>query len=229
MPPYWLPLILALVGSGVLKVLLDRGTSFGELLKWAICFLAIVILFTAQYQSIAYPKWPRHIRSWQRKAFIINCPEIPPLPGRIRFYIGSAPGQLEAEDYSRQIMDMFNACHLEGAYGYDPFPEYVVVNEQRVVLPPGANSLLRISGIQLWVLNPKAPPDSAKLIAKALTAAGILFHFEPDIRLAGVATYDTYRLSVNGPDCIIFVGVKPAWSLRAWWDIERAHLSFLLK
>jgi len=227
-PPYWLQLSLLLVGSGVLKVLLDRCSHFREFLKWAIIFVVIVILFTTQYLFIAYSEWPRHIQSWQRDAFLTNCPHIPPSPGRIAFYIGSAPGRLEAEDYSRQLMSMFNACRLEAAFGFDPFPAYIIVNERKVIIPPDTNSLLRIYGIQLWVLNTQAPPVSVKRIAKALGAAGIGFNYQPDLRLGGVAAYDTYRLRVDGPDCIIFVGRKPAWNMRAWWRVQSAHLYFLL-
>jgi hypothetical protein len=156
----------------------------------------------------------------------LNCPSVTPVFGKITYYVGTAPRQLEAEDYAHELMDVFNGCHLSAAYGYDPFPNYIIVNDKKVIVAPEENFLLRVQGIELWVLDPKHPPVAAKQMADALTSAGISFDWKPDIRLAGIAAYDRYRIRVESPQCILFVGSKPPWSWHSFLWIERKSFAF---
>jgi hypothetical protein len=75
-------------------------------------------------------------------------------------------------------------------------------------------------------IRPSSPARARKQLASALEAAGILFTYRPDRRLEGVAAYEQYRFEINGPDCVLFIGTKPAWSLGAWYRVERAHIAF---
>jgi hypothetical protein len=138
--------------------------------------------------------------------------------------VGSAPGVPEAEDYAREFLDIVNNCHLPAGYGYDPFPRYIIVNKERVVVPPDTNLLLRIVGIQLWVEDLNRKPQAAVAFAHALNKAGIRFIWKPDIRLNGIAAYDKVRIPVTQPKCIVFIGGKPPWSFKSFWFTERRYL-----
>jgi hypothetical protein len=159
--PLIFSLLLWLLGFVSIKRVLDGWTRFWAPVKWAISLGLPVCLILAQYLYANYHSWPRQLRPWQRDAFVANCPRLKKTAGRITFYVGSAPGQLEAADYSQQLMRAFNACGLDAGYGYDPAPTNIVVNADKVVVPPDTNFLLSVSGIQLWVLDPQVPPEPA--------------------------------------------------------------------
>jgi hypothetical protein len=118
---------------------------------------------------------------------------------------------------------------LSIAYGYDPSSDHIVINQGKIVVPPVENLLLRVEGIELWVLDPHNPSLAAKQMAQALTTAGILFVWRPDIRLGGIEAYDNYRFQVNGPDCILFIGKKLPWSMSSALYVERRHLEWTLR
>jgi hypothetical protein len=228
MPPLWLSIAIAVLGLGWPLNLLVRRLfpSLQRRYARAISAVTVLILITGAQEIVEYPTWARELRSWQREALALNCPSVPSVLGKITYYVGTAPRQLEAEDYSRKLMDVFNGCHLSAAYGYDPFPNYIIVNDKKVIVSPDENLLLRVQGIELWVLDPKHPPVAAKQMADALTSAGISFDWKPDIRLAGIAAYDRYRIPVESPQCILFVGSKPPWSWRSLLWTERKFFAF---
>jgi len=228
MPPLLLSVIVGVLGLGWPLNQLLRW-FFPRLSRQATKFISVGVLIVAIIIAqviVEYPTWRRTLKSWQREALLVNCPQLSATPGRITFFVGFAPEALEAEDYSHQLMDAFNACHLSAAYGYDPNPQDIVVNEQKVIVPPETNWLSRLSGVLLWVLHPSTPPDSALRLATALERAGVPLVWKPDIRLAGIDVHEAYRWPINGPDCILFVGTKPAWSVSAWYETQRAHLLF---
>jgi hypothetical protein len=142
-------------------------------------------------------------------------------------YVGSAPGNLESEDFSHEFMSAFNDSHWWAAYGYDSFPNYIVANQKAVIVPPDTNFLMRIVGVQLWVLDPEHKPKGAVQIAKALDRAGIAYVWKTDLRLSGVAAADNYRFPITDPQCILFIGRKPPWSFKRFCRYEYEHLCFI--
>ena len=173
-----------------------------------------------------YPSSPRVLAEWQREALFVKCPRCRVGPGRITFLLGTAPGALEAEDYARQLMEALNVCKADVAYGYDPYPQSLIVNEGKVIVPPTPNMLLRVSGVELWMLDPSRPNQAAKQMAEALDSAGIHFVRRPDIRLGGIAALGEGRFLVDWPQCVLMVGTKPLWSWRVWLETEHQHLRF---
>jgi hypothetical protein len=95
----------ALLGVGLLKAFLERYTHWSERLQWVVTAVVVGLYAFGTYVYTAYPDWPRHLANWQREALSANCPTVPSVPGRITYYIGSAPSELKAEDYSREFMD----------------------------------------------------------------------------------------------------------------------------
>jgi hypothetical protein len=221
----------ALLGVGLLKAFLERYAPWSERAQWVVTAFIMAIYTLGAYLYAAYPDWPRHLASWQREALAANCPTVPPASGRITYYVGTAPSGLKAEDYSREFMDVFadRGCKLSIAYGYDPSSNHIVVNQGKVIVPPDENLLLRVKGIELWVLDPLHPPIAAEQMAHALTMAGISFVWRPDIRLAGIEAYDTFRFQVNGLDCILFIGQKLPWSLSSSLYVQRRHFEWRLR
>lgn len=156
----------------------------------------------------------------------MNVPTIPPVLGRITFFICTAEGAFEAQDYSRELMEVFSAHDLSASYGCDPAWNHVVVNQGKVIVAPDNDLFLRVHGIELWVLNPKQPPLAATQMERALAAAGSPVVWKPDIRLAGIEAYDQYRFAINGPQCVIVIGSKPPWSLRTDTFYLRRYIAF---
>lgn len=230
-PMLILQLLVALLGAGLLKAFLEHETNWSEAVQWTVVAASIGVLTVGMYLYTAYPTSPRHLSDWQREALATNCPTVPSVTGRITYYIGTAPGELNAEDYSREFMDVFadRGCRLSIAYGYDPSPNHIVVNQNKVIAPPDINFLLRIDGNELWVLDPQHPPIAAQQMAYALTNAGISFVWKSDIRLTGIEAYDTYRFNVNGPDCILFIGRKLPWSISNSFYVKRRHLEWRIR
>jgi hypothetical protein len=223
-----LALIGALLGVGLLKAFLERCTNWSEAIQWAVTAVTVALFTVISYVYTAYPTWPRHLHEWQREALLAHCPTVKPIAGRIAYFLGYPLGDLEAEDFARELMGVLadRGCHLSIAYGDDPFPKDIVVNEKKVIVPPNNNVLLRVAGMQLWTENPHNPPTAAKQLAAALDSAGLRPSWKPDIRLSGIAAEGDYRFPVNGPDCILIIGTKPPWSLHDWWFTETRHFAW---
>ena len=213
-----LDLVLALAGLGLLKAFLESWTNWSEPTQWTATCGVVGILTIISYVYQAYPTWPRHLKHWQREAILAHCPSVKPVPGRLTYMLGYPRDALQTEDYARELMSVFGdrGCNLSIAFGDDPYPNDVIFNDKQVIVPPDNNLLLRIVGLQLWVLNPANPPIAAKQLAKTLDAAGIAFMWKPDIRLGGTAVEGDYRFPVSEPDCVLLVGSKPPWSFHAW-------------
>jgi hypothetical protein len=142
-------------------------------------------------------------------------------------YVGSAPTLTEPEDYSHELMGVFsNICHLQAAYGYDPYPNAIVVNQKAVVIASSENDLLRVTGLQIWIPDLDHKPAGAIALAKALDRAGLRSTWRIDLRLKGIAAFDEVRTPITEPECILLVGKKPPFSLSAYWFYERRHFSW---
>jgi hypothetical protein len=228
-----LEVVAGWVGLGIVGYLIRRffATTLSELQTYLISGALLSVLILVLHVSTNYSTYPRHLADWQREALAKSCPSVPPVAGRITYYIGTAPGELSAQDYSREFMDVFadRGCRLSIAYGYDPSSNHIVINQGKVIVPPDIDLLLRVDGIELWVLDPQHPPIAAEQMAQALTTAGISFVWRPDIRLAGIETYDTYRFKVNGPDGVLFIGRKSPWRISNSLYVERRHLEWKLR
>lgn len=226
-------LLLLYIAIGVLGL----GWPLNPALRWlfpklgrrasaAISVVVLVALIVAAQKVVEYPRAPRPLRGWQREALTLNTPTIPPVPGRITFYMCAPEGALEAQDYSRELLNVFNVRNLSIAYGCDPAWGDIVVNQGKVIVAPSNDVFLRVRGIELWVLDPKHPPIAALQMARALRAAGIRSVWQADIRLAGIQIYDRYRVPINGPQCIVVVGAKPSWNWHVFTRTERQFLRF---
>jgi hypothetical protein len=226
MPPLWISIIIGVAGLGVLNRFIRW--LFPRLAAWAsvISAVTLVLLITAAQKIVEYPTTPRELRLWQREALALNLPTVPPVPGRITFFVCTAEGALEAQDYSRKFMNIFSAHDLSAAYGCDPAWNHIVVNQKKVIVAPDNDVFLRVRGVELWVLDPKQPSLAATQMKRALAAAGILAVWKPDIRLAGIEAYDRYRFPINGPQCVIMIGSKPPWSWRAFLSTEQQFFRF---
>jgi len=145
----------------------------------------------------------------------------------IWIWVGSPPGNLESEDYSRELMSILDKCHLSATFGYGPFSNWIVLNEGKVVVPVGANYLLRLSGLQLWVLDLKNKPTAALKLSHALDIAGLPFEWRSDIRLSGTAVSGGDRIAITGTQCVLLVGQKPAFNLRFLFVTQKRHLFWM--
>jgi hypothetical protein len=223
----------------ITMTVLGLGWPFNRLIRWllpsldryagAISVTTLVTLVTVSWAMVEYPTWPRHLRLWQREALTLNCPTAAPTVGRITFYVCTAEGELEAQDYSREFMDVLSAHNLSISYGCDPAWNHIVVNKSTIIAAPDNDVFLRVYGIELWVLDPAHPSLAATQMADALAAAGFLASWKPDLRLAGTEVYDRNRFPVNGPQCVIVIGSKPPWSWYVFCHMERQFLRFRSK
>jgi hypothetical protein len=227
--PLFLEIIGALLGLGFLGPMLKRRyptlTEFQAFAVSAIPLTAVVILL---HVYVNYPLYPRRLDKWQREAIALNLPTVPSVAGRITFFLCTAQSALEAQDYSRQFMEVFSVHNLSASYGCDPAWNHIVVNQGKVIVAPDNDTFLRVHGIELWMLDPKQPPLAATQMEHALDAAGIPTVRKPDIRLAGIEAYDQYRFPINDPQCVIVIGSKPSWNLRTDTFYLRRYIAFRL-
>lgn len=223
MPPLILQILIAVIGIGVFKAALERYTDWSDAAQWSLTILSIIVVTVWSYLYSAYPTWPRHLARWQKQALLTGCRHI---DHSVRIYVGSSQTNLNATDYSREFMKMFNSCHLSAAYGYDPFPRDTVVNGKMIIVPPDNDFLLRIVGVELWAVDPRHPPEGVRQLSETLDSAGISFTWMPDPRLAGIAVGGSFRFLISEPQAILFIGQKPPWSLRDFLFTERRHLSW---
>jgi len=220
-----LHITIGVVGLGILGPILRRWAfpNLSEFQSYTISAALVVGLIVLAHQVGAYPETARHLANWQRDALAADCRKW----NLKTMYVGSAPTLTEPEDYSRELMGIFsNICHLQAAYGYDPFPNAIVVNQKAIVVASSENALLRVIGLQIWIPDLDHKPAGAVALAEALDRAGIPSTWRIDLRLKGIAAFDEVRVPITEPECILLVGKKPSLSLSAYWLYESRHFSW---
>ncbi len=105
--PLWLQILLAVVGLGVLKALLDYCTKLSELYKWLISILILIALVAAANSYAHWLNRPRRLSGADenRLAQAFKGVALPPFQVR-------APWDPEAQQYGNDFVSTFNRIGL---------------------------------------------------------------------------------------------------------------------
>jgi hypothetical protein len=155
--PLWLIVLNAIVGLGVIKVLLDRYCPrLPQLVQWAITIAVLLVVVVGSQEYVRYLHRPRHLTEAERErltaAFSKSKFAFPQIT------VGFAAGDGEAAAYALEFVDEFRHAGFK-------------VAGPRLIFVESANS----AGLMVVVRDIYHPPPLAELFAGRLDEAHMKF------------------------------------------------------
>jgi hypothetical protein len=154
MLPLWFQILLAIVGLGVPKAILDRYLSkhLSELTRWVISIIILIGFVATANIYVQRQHKPRHLTQADCERLTLAFSEMKSSFPQLT--VGAAAGDGEANGYAKEFVDTFNQIGIKTA-------------GPTIVFPESANA----AGISVVVRDLSHPPQLAELFAEGLLNA----------------------------------------------------------